>query len=104
MVCYLFDCLYLDGRPLLDEPLQQRRQALHHVVAAPGLYRVSPATTDGAGLWATVQDLGLEGIVAKPPDSRYHPGRRSGGWLKVKVRAVRRAAQRTPSHPLRLSA
>ena len=104
VICYLFDCLYLDGRPLLDEPLEQRRQALHHAVAAPGLFRVSPAVTDGACLWAKVQDLDLEGIVAKPPHSRYHPGRRSGGWLKVKVhperRTTRRADRSTNSPPL----
>ena len=26
-----------------------------------------------------------EGLVAKKPDSRYEPGRRSGAWVKVKI-------------------
>ncbi|MFH1568827.1 MAG: hypothetical protein ABIL09_12590 [Gemmatimonadota bacterium] len=83
VVCYLFDCLYLDGRPLLDEPLTQRRQALAHVLPTPGRFRISPAVTDGEGLWARVQQLDLEGVVAKRPDSRYRPGRRE--WLKRKL-------------------
>src|ERR1043165_3431742 len=25
-VCYVFDCLYLDGRPIVNEPLARRRE------------------------------------------------------------------------------
>src|SRR5205085_8697011 len=28
VVCYLFDCLYLDGRPIVNEPLTRRREWL----------------------------------------------------------------------------
>ena len=31
-----------------------------------------------------IKRLGLEGLIAKKPDSKYEPGRRSGAWVKLK--------------------
>ena len=84
-VCYLFDCLYLDGRPMVQETLSRRRQWLARVVEPGSAYRLSEPVVDGAALFEAVRSLGLEGIMAKRNDSLYLPGRRSDSWLKVKV-------------------
>jgi bifunctional non-homologous end joining protein LigD len=84
----LFDLLSLDGTLLLDQPYLARRAALEELVGhGTGRLHV-PAAFEGdldAALSASLA-FGLEGVVAKRPDSRYHPGRRSADWLKVKHR------------------
>jgi len=85
-VCYLFDCLYLDGRPIVNEPLVRRREWLRDAVKADSPYRISEAMEDGPAFFAAVQQLGLEGIVAKQRNGPYLPGRRSDSWLKIKTR------------------
>src|SRR5690606_33347252 len=39
--CYIFDCLYLDGRPLVNEPLMKRREWMIDAVRLDSPYRVS---------------------------------------------------------------
>lgn len=83
---YVFDCLYLDGRSLLNEPLMKRKAWLKDAVRTDSCYRVSDFVEDGAALFNAAREHGLEGIMAKKRDSKYSPGRRSDGWYKVKVR------------------
>lgn len=86
-VCYLFDCLYLDGRPITTEPLDRRRAWLADAVRKEQTdYRVSETVDDGVALFEAAKSVGVEGIVAKERDSPYLPGKRSSAWLKVKVR------------------
>jgi DNA ligase D-like protein (predicted ligase)/DNA ligase D-like protein (predicted polymerase)/DNA ligase D-like protein (predicted 3'-phosphoesterase) len=85
-ICYLFDCLYLDGRAIVNEPLTRRREWLADAVKSGGAYRVSEAFDDGASLFDAVTQIGLEGIVAKQRTSPYQPGKRSEAWLKIKTR------------------
>src|SRR5207245_1048429 len=40
-VCYVFDCLYLDGRPIVNEPLSRRREWLQDTIKKDSAYRVS---------------------------------------------------------------
>lgn len=51
-VClFAFDCLYLDGRPLLGEPLSERRRALQAAVRVdPGVLQLAEAKV-GVLLW-----------------------------------------------------
>lgn len=83
--CYLFDCLYLDGRALIDEPLKRRREWLEDVVKRGHVFRISEMLNDGEGLLKAAREQGLEGIMAKKLDSTYQPGTRSNKWLKVKI-------------------
>jgi bifunctional non-homologous end joining protein LigD len=47
--------------------------------------RLLPALEgSGAKIAARMQQLGLEGIIAKRRDSLYEAGRRSGAWIKYK--------------------
>ena len=44
---------------------------------------------DAAALLEVTRAQGLEGIVLKRPASRYHPGRRTREWLKIRnIRAA----------------
>lgn len=84
--CYVFDCLYLDGRPLVNEPLERRKEWLADAIKADTPYRLSESVEDGEALFEAAKEHALEGIMAKRKDGRYLPGRRSDLWIKVKVR------------------
>lgn len=86
-VCfYLFDCLYLDGRPVINEPLERRREWLKDSLKTTTAYRFSEHFEDGKALFNAAEEHNLEGIMAKKKGSRYFPGKRSELWLKIKVR------------------
>lgn len=85
-VCYVFDCLYLDGRSIMHEPLDRRRAWLADALKEQPTFRLSASMDDGPGLFQAVRDKGLEGIMAKLRASPYRPGQRSEAWLKIKVR------------------
>ena len=90
--CYLFDVLYLDGRAVVNEPLERRRDWLKDAIKKDSSYRISETVDDGKALFDAAGQLGLEGIMAKDRNSKYFPGRRSDSWYKIKVR------QTTESH------
>lgn len=80
-----FDCIHLDGRDLLDEPLSVRAEALARV--APSWRVPSLTTTDPAraeAFLAVTLAAGHEGVVVKDLASAYEAGRRGGAWRKVK--------------------
>ncbi|MGH3783179.1 MAG: non-homologous end-joining DNA ligase [Pseudonocardiaceae bacterium] len=84
---YVFDLLDLDGRRLLSQGYQQRRELLAEL-AVDGVsprVRVPPQyiDTDGRQLLAVARLHGLEGVVGKRLTSRYEPGRRSPAWTKT---------------------
>ena len=84
-VCYLFDCLYLDGRSIVNEPLTRRREWLQDVIRKDTPYRMSDGVEDGVAFYEAVKKMGLEGIMAKRKDSSYLPGKRTESWLKLKA-------------------
>ncbi len=84
--CYIFDCLYLDGRSLINDPLMKRKEWLRDVIRTDTPYRISEYVEDGDSLFEAAREHELEGVMAKRKDSKYLPGRRSDLWLKIKVR------------------
>jgi bifunctional non-homologous end joining protein LigD len=82
-----FDLLYLDGRSLVDLPLERRKEVLEETVVVSSHIRVSSpcVTGEGVALSQAIRQAELEGIVAKKLGSPYRPGRRSREWLKIKV-------------------
>ncbi|MBL6445588.1 non-homologous end-joining DNA ligase [Fulvivirga sp. 29W222] len=89
--CYVFDLLYLDGRPLINEPLLRRREWLHDSIRKDMPYRMSEAVKEGKELYEATKKMQLEGIMAKDGNSKYYPGKRSAGWVKVKSKKTAEA-------------
>ena len=86
-VLVLFDVLELDGEPLVERPLAERRERLERAIdARVGGVALSPQFDDGDALLEAAREQGLEGVVAKRIASKYQPGRRSPDWRKVKLR------------------
>ena len=87
IVYMVFDLLHLDGRSLLDVPLEERKRALQRILRPHPLVRFATHVVgDGAAFTEAAAEQGLEGVVAKLRNSRYDPGRRSRAWLKIKLR------------------
>jgi len=84
--CYVFDCLYLDGRPIAHEPIMRRREWMKDAIRKDTPYRVSEVVEEGMPLFEAAKKLGLEGIIAKERNSPYLPGKRSANWIKIKTR------------------
>ena len=82
----LFDVLEIDGTPLVDLPLTRRRERLEQLLDArdPSV-QLSGVFDDGESLLEVAMEQGLEGVMAKKPDSRYYEGRRTRDWLKIKT-------------------
>ncbi len=81
-----FDALYLEGRPLLRQPVIRRRARLAKAVEAGGhMFVPDHIEHDGVELFEACLERGLEGVVAKHMQSPYVPGQRSPFWLKVKA-------------------
>jgi bifunctional non-homologous end joining protein LigD len=84
---YIFDLLQLNGKSLLDLPVEQRKQVLATVcenVGDPIRYS-GEISGDVKTLLAEVKRRGLEGLISKQRNSVYEPGRRSGSWIKLKT-------------------
>lgn len=84
--CYVFDCLFLNGEPLTDDPLWSRNEKLSAVIKPNKSYRLSEIFEDGEALFNAIKEQKMEGIIAKKRDSTYTFGKRSNSWKKVKVR------------------
>ena len=81
-----FDLLGLDGKDLRDRPQRERRRMLEKMLkkAKPPLY-LTPVTDDRdlAREWLQrFEGAGLDGVIAKPAESPYLPGKRA--MIKVK--------------------
>ncbi len=86
-----FDLLALDDRDCTKEPFAGRRSALEEALAgAKSPIHVTPATTDSAiaeRWFDRFEGAGLDGVIAKPLDGTYQPGKR----VMFKIKHVRTA-------------
>jgi ATP-dependent DNA ligase len=81
-----FDLLAAGGKSLMGKSQAERRSALEQLLvsARPPLY-LTPATGDRALAATWLRDFegaGLDGVIAKPVDAPYQPGKRA--MLKIK--------------------
>ncbi len=96
-----FDCLLWEGEPVHEHPLEERRSVLEAVAGrdlaalavhgAPEKLSVSPASRDYAVAveWLEhLDEVGLDGVVAKRLGLPYLPGSRQGA---VKIKRKRTA-------------
>jgi ATP-dependent DNA ligase len=84
-----FDLLVLDDESFLEQPYARRRERLEQALAAvvPPVH-VTPITADlaTARQWFEIfEGAGLDGLIAKPADIPYEPGKR----LMYKVKHAR---------------
>ncbi|ORZ09841.1 hypothetical protein BCR42DRAFT_462567 [Absidia repens] len=90
---YAFDCLYLNGKSLLQEPFQERRRLLHSsfIETKNQFYFAEYMNSTDISDIQTFLDVSIqnncEGLMVKSFDGKhatYEPSRRSRNWLKVK--------------------
>lgn len=84
--CYLFDCLFLDGRNICNEPLKKRQDWLAVSLKKNNQFRLSETMSDGKALFDAAKNMNLEGIMAKDLTKPYEVGNRNNYWLKIKFR------------------
>jgi bifunctional non-homologous end joining protein LigD len=85
---FLFDLLAFDGFDLRVAPLVERKKLLARLLPSAGPIRaVDHVAGHGRALYASVRELGLEGIVAKRAQSAYRSGR-FRDWQKIRVDRV----------------
>lgn len=85
---YLFDLLALDGELWIDKPYAERVPMLAEVASAARVEmvrRCEPRSlAEGEEFYRATIAAGFEGVVAKSLASKYTPGARGRGWLKIK--------------------
>jgi ATP-dependent DNA ligase len=81
-----FDLLAVDGESLMEQPQSERRAHLEKLLAkAKPPIHLTPMTHDRAEATAWLEEFegaGLDGVIAKPADAPYQPGKRT--MFKVK--------------------
>jgi bifunctional non-homologous end joining protein LigD len=76
-----FDLLYLNGFDLRQLPLHRRKAELKRLITDTDVQFSESFEVDGREMYAHACKVGLEGVVSKVADSRYHSGR-SRDWVK----------------------
>lgn len=90
-VFFVWDVLALPGTDMRGHPYEERRAVMLDVLAglpAPSRIRAVPASDDPdvAQVWCdTLQDTGVDGVVAKRATSAYRAGR-SSSWRTIRHR------------------
>jgi len=87
LALHLFDCLMIDGRPLIDVPYAERFAALTRVTGGRDLAErtIARAAEEAEAFRAAALAAGHEGVMAKDLKSGYAPGGRGKRWFKVKT-------------------
>ena len=83
---HLFDCLFLDGRSLIDESYEERWSKLSAMTGGKYLAR-RKITSDNVEAEIFLNEAlaaGHEGLMAKALNSPYMPGNRGKLWFKIK--------------------
>ena len=86
---FAFDVLYADGGSVMERSYSERHATLESMVQGGDTILISEArtTSEPEQLLEVFNDSiqhGLEGIVAKKPDSPYQAGARNYNWVKLK--------------------
>lgn len=87
VVYFVFDLLACEGFDLRELPLAERKALLEEILPAHGPLRYAHHfDADGKAVYAEIERLGFEGMLAKRADSPYRAGQRSPAWQKVRIR------------------
>jgi DNA ligase-1 len=87
LALHLFDCLYADGRALMDLPYTERWRTLERMTDGRDLAerRIAHSVDEAEAFRAAALRAGHEGVMAKDPRSTYAPGGRGKRWFKLKT-------------------
>jgi bifunctional non-homologous end joining protein LigD len=82
---YVFDCIEIDNKSIIDLSLVERKEKLQKLLPESNVIRYCDHV-DGEGkmLFKEMQKMGLEGMIAKRKKSKYLIGKRTSDWLKIK--------------------
>jgi DNA ligase-1 len=83
---YLFDCLLLDDRSLIDEPYEERWSKLTALTGGKSLAhrKITGDKVEAEAFLNEALAAGHEGLMAKALNSPYMPGNRGKLWFKIK--------------------
>lgn len=82
----VFDLLVLDGKDLKSQTWSKRNEQLKKFIKDSRVLKYLPHISgSGKKLFSRAKREGWEGIVGKKKDSRYLPGKRGHGWVKIKA-------------------
>ncbi len=85
------DLLQVDGQPLFDVPLLERKRLLESVVEPSDLVRLSPYTRPPLEPWLlSWKASGLAGVVMKAANGHYRPAQAAQDWTVVLKTSGRR--------------
>lgn len=80
-----FDILYDKDEFLINLPLIERKKHLSNIIKENERINISRyIEKEGIQLFDIAKQHGLEGIVAKRKESKYHPDKRTKEWIKCK--------------------
>lgn len=86
MKYYVFDILHFDGFDLRSLPLVQRKKILKAVLPKiANVHYSKEVVGKGIDAFKKAEKDQSEGIIAKRADSKYHDGKRTKDWLKIKT-------------------
>ena len=82
---YAFDLLNLDGNDWTKKPLYERKKKLREILIGSDVRFNADLNGNAETIIRTIQEAGIEGVIAKQRDSVYRAGTRVDSWLKFKV-------------------
>jgi ATP-dependent DNA ligase len=86
IVFLAFDLVGLDGRSIVAEPLERRRERLERMIQPGGSLLLVPAIAgEGRALHAAAEGQGIGAVVGRHRRSPYLPGVRSRLWRLVRT-------------------
>ncbi len=74
-----FDVLAVDDTDVTRQPYRERRRLLEGLNLDAERWTTIPTFDDGDALWRVVEELELEGLVAKRRNGTYRPGEQAPG-------------------------
>lgn len=84
-----FDVLYIGDESVMNRPQMERKALLRELVEEDDRVVLSDfVEARGVDYYNAVIARGLEGIIAKRKDARYHPGKRTKDWMKIKKKTT----------------
>ncbi|PLW79298.1 DNA ligase [Candidatus Woesearchaeota archaeon] len=86
----VFDLLYYEGESLIKKPLNKRVEKLESIITpipkkiVLARKLITNDANEAQKFYNQALDDGEEGVIIKKVDSEYKPGKRVGGWVKLK--------------------